>query len=129
MSCSLGRPGGGASTGLGSRPATNLGRVTEPLGFSTRAIHAGPDADPAYGAVTPPIYATSTYAQSSPGVHQGFEYSRTHLAGYKRVRRLQFTDLPKTISGKIRRVELRRGEVDNGPSVDFPGEFREDALR
>ena len=58
-----------------------------------------------------------------------FEYSRTHLAGYKRVRRLQFTDLPKTISGKIRRVELRRGEVDNGPSVDFPGEFREDALR
>ncbi|MCD2261171.1 AMP-binding protein [Dietzia aurantiaca] len=58
-----------------------------------------------------------------------FEYSRTHLAGYKRIRRLQFTDLPKTISGKIRRVELRRGEVDNGPSVDFPGEFREDALR
>lgn len=60
---------------------------------------------------------------------QIFEYSRTHLAGYKRVRRLQFTDLPKTISGKIRRVELRKGEVDNGPSVDFPGEFREDALR
>ncbi|USX44974.1 AMP-binding protein [Dietzia kunjamensis] len=58
-----------------------------------------------------------------------FEYSRTHLAGYKRVRRLQFTDLPKTISGKIRRVELRRGEADNGPSVDFPGEFREEALR
>ena len=58
-----------------------------------------------------------------------FEYSRTHLAGYKRIRRLQFTDLPKTISGKIRRVELRRAEVDNGPSVDFPGEFREEALR
>ena len=58
-----------------------------------------------------------------------FEYSRTHLAGYKRIRRLQFTDLPKTISGKIRRVELRRGESENGPSVDFPGEFREDALR
>lgn len=60
---------------------------------------------------------------------QIFEYSRTHLAGYKRVRRLQFTDLPKTISGKIRRVDLRRGEVDNGPSVDFPGEFREDVLK
>jgi acetyl-CoA synthetase len=60
---------------------------------------------------------------------QIFEYSRTHLAGYKRVRRLQFTDLPKTISGKIRRVELRKGESENGPSVDFPGEFREDALR
>ena len=60
---------------------------------------------------------------------QIFEYSRTHLAGYKRVRRLQFTDLPKTISGKIRRVDLRRGEADNGPSVDFPGEFREDGLK
>ncbi|GLB65418.1 acetyl-CoA synthetase [Dietzia sp. NCCP-2495] len=57
-----------------------------------------------------------------------FEYSRTHLAGYKRIRRLQFTDLPKTISGKIRRVDLRNGESDNGPSVDFPGEFREDVL-
>ena len=59
---------------------------------------------------------------------QIFEYSRANLAGYKRVRRLQFTDLPKTISGKIRRVELRRGEAENGPSVDFPGEFREGAL-
>ena len=59
---------------------------------------------------------------------QIFEYSRTHLAGYKRVRRLQFTDLPKTISGKIRRVDLRNGEADNGPSVDFPGEFREASL-
>ncbi|PAY23996.1 AMP-dependent synthetase [Dietzia natronolimnaea] len=60
---------------------------------------------------------------------QIFDYSRTHLAGYKRVRRLQFTDLPKTISGKIRRVELRNGESENGPSVDFPGEFREESLR
>ncbi|MBB1034181.1 AMP-binding protein [Dietzia sp. CQ4] len=60
---------------------------------------------------------------------QIFDYSRSHLAGYKRVRRLQFTDLPKTISGKIRRVELRNGESENGPSVDFPGEFREESLR
>lgn len=60
---------------------------------------------------------------------QIFEHSRTHLAGYKRVRRLQFTDLPKTISGKIRRVDLRNGEADNGPSVDFPGEFREEAVK
>src|SRR5699024_5056058 len=58
-----------------------------------------------------------------------FEHSRTHLEGYKRIRRLQFTDLPKTISGKIRRAELRKGECDNGPSVDFPGAFRDDALR
>ena len=46
-------------------------------GFATRAIHAGQFPDPSTGAVMPPIYATSTYAQTSPGVHQGFEYSRT----------------------------------------------------
>ena len=46
--------------------------------LGTRAIHAGQAHDPSTGAVMPPIYATSTYAQSSPGVHQGFEYSRTH---------------------------------------------------
>ena len=44
----------------------------------TLAIHAGQAHDPATGAVMTPIYATSTYAQSSPGEHQGFEYSRTH---------------------------------------------------
>lgn len=47
-------------------------------GMSTLAIHGGQYPDPATGAVMPAIYATSTYAQSSPGVHQGFEYSRTH---------------------------------------------------
>lgn len=47
-------------------------------GLGTKAIHAGQSPDPGTGAVMPPIYATSTYAQSSPGVHQGFEYSRTH---------------------------------------------------
>jgi cystathionine gamma-lyase len=46
-------------------------------GFSTRAIHAGQSPDPSTGAVMPPIYAVSTYAQSSPGVHKGYEYSRT----------------------------------------------------
>ncbi len=48
------------------------------LGLGTLAIHGGQSPDPTTGAVMPPIYATSTYAQSSPGVHQGFEYSRTH---------------------------------------------------
>ncbi|HRY16509.1 MAG TPA: PLP-dependent aspartate aminotransferase family protein [Candidatus Competibacteraceae bacterium] len=47
------------------------------LGFATRAIHAGQSPDPSTGAVVTPIYATSTYVQSSPGVHQGFEYSRS----------------------------------------------------
>ncbi|MCJ0826701.1 cystathionine gamma-synthase [Luteimonas sp. 50] len=47
-------------------------------GLGTRAIHGGQAPDPSTGAVMVPIYATSTYAQSSPGVHQGFEYSRSH---------------------------------------------------
>ena len=46
-------------------------------GFSTQAIHAGQDADAATGATVVPIYATSTYTQSSPGQHKGYEYSRT----------------------------------------------------
>ena len=47
-------------------------------GIGTRAIHAGQSPDPSTGAVMTPIYATSTYVQASPGVHQGFEYSRSH---------------------------------------------------
>ena len=46
--------------------------------MGTLAIHAGQAPDPSTGAVMTPIYATSTYVQSSPGVHQGFEYSRSH---------------------------------------------------
>ena len=45
--------------------------------FATRAVHGGGGPDPATGAVTVPIYATSTYAQKSPGVHQGYQYART----------------------------------------------------
>src|SRR5882762_9177699 len=45
--------------------------------FGTRAIHAGQEPDPSTGAIMTPIYATSTYVQSSPGQHKGFEYSRT----------------------------------------------------
>ncbi|MGH6967385.1 MAG: cystathionine gamma-synthase [Phenylobacterium sp.] len=48
------------------------------LAFETRAIHGGQYPDPTTGAVMVPIYATSTYAQESPGVHKGFEYSRSH---------------------------------------------------
>ncbi|TAL32905.1 cystathionine gamma-synthase [Phenylobacterium sp.] len=47
------------------------------LEFATRAIHGGQEHDPTTGAVMVPIYATSTYAQTSPGVHSGFEYSRS----------------------------------------------------
>jgi cystathionine beta-lyase/cystathionine gamma-synthase len=45
--------------------------------FSTRAIHAGQDPDPATGATIVPIYATSTYTQAAPGQHKGYEYSRS----------------------------------------------------
>jgi cystathionine gamma-lyase len=45
--------------------------------FATRAIHAGQEPEAATGAITVPIYQTSTYAQSAPGVHKGFDYART----------------------------------------------------
>lgn len=47
------------------------------VGFETRAIHAGQEPDPATGAIMTPIYLSSTYVQASPGVHKGYEYSRT----------------------------------------------------
>ena len=46
--------------------------------FNTKTIHGGQITEKGYGAVMPPIYQTSTYSQSSPGKHQGYEYSRTH---------------------------------------------------
>ena len=46
--------------------------------FATRAIHAGQSPDPTTGAIMPPIYATSTFVQQSPGVHKGFDYGRSH---------------------------------------------------
>jgi cystathionine gamma-lyase len=52
-------------------------KATQVLGLGTRAIHAGQHPDPSTGAIMTPIYATSTYVQSSPGKHQGYEYSRT----------------------------------------------------
>ena len=52
--------------------------MEEKLHFNSTTIHGGQEPDKAYGAVMPPIYQTSTYAQSTPGGHKGFEYSRTH---------------------------------------------------
>jgi acetyl-CoA synthetase len=48
-----------------------------------------------------------------------FGYAREHLAPYQRIRRLQFGELPKTISGKIRRVELRRAEEQNTDRAEY----------
>jgi len=51
--------------------------MTDKKKFATRVIHAGQEPDPTTGAIMQPIYATSTYIQESPGVHKGYEYSRT----------------------------------------------------
>jgi len=52
--------------------------AAERPGFDTRVIHAGQAPDPSTGAIMPPIYATSTYVQDSPGVHKGLDYGRSH---------------------------------------------------
>ncbi len=54
-----------------------MSKNTDNLAFATRAIHGGQSPDPTTGAIMMPIYATSTYVQESPGVHKGFEYSRS----------------------------------------------------
>jgi cystathionine gamma-lyase len=56
----------------------NMATENDHYRLGTRAIHAGQSPDPSTGAVMTPIYATSTYVQQSPGVHQGYEYSRSH---------------------------------------------------
>lgn len=52
--------------------------LKEKMKFSTRAIHAGQQPDPTTGAIMTPVYLTSTYVQQSPGVHKGWDYSRSH---------------------------------------------------
>jgi cystathionine gamma-lyase len=55
-----------------------MSKNSKSQGFETKAIHAGQQPDPTTGAIMTPIYASSTYVQQSPGVHQGYEYSRSH---------------------------------------------------
>lgn len=52
--------------------------MAKKLRFNSATIHGGQQPDKAYGSVMPPIYQTSTYAQTTPGAHKGYEYSRTH---------------------------------------------------
>ena len=52
--------------------------MNKKLRFNSATIHGGQEPDKAYGSVMPPIYQTSTYVQTTPGEHQGYEYSRTH---------------------------------------------------
>src|SRR2546423_2022826 len=71
--CSIGCAAGCES----ARGDDRMSDETPAQRFATRVIHGGQRPDPLTGAVMPPIYATSTYVQSSPGVHQGYDYSRT----------------------------------------------------
>jgi cystathionine gamma-lyase len=54
------------------------GKIEASLDIATRVIHAGQSPDPSTGAIMPPIYATSTFVQQSPGVHKGLDYGRSH---------------------------------------------------
>ena len=54
-----------------------MSRKKNKQGFETRAIHAGQEPDPTTGAIMTPIYTSSTYVQESPGVHKGYDYSRS----------------------------------------------------
>lgn len=56
---------------------SDISKFSKKMGFSTRAIHAGQTPDPTTGAIMTPVYLTSTYVQASPGIHKGYEYSRT----------------------------------------------------
>jgi cystathionine gamma-lyase len=67
----------GTGSGIEAESGSKAGSSPRATGFATRVIHAGQHPDATTGAVMPPIYATSTYVQSSPGVHQGFDYART----------------------------------------------------
>jgi len=58
--------------------ANHIEMRKDKLKFNSKTIHGGQSPDKGYGAVMPPVYLTSTYAQSTPGGHQGYEYSRTH---------------------------------------------------
>ena len=84
-------------------------------GFSTRAIHAGQSPDPTTGAVMPPIYAVSTYAQSSPGVHKGYEYSRT-----QNPTRMAFERCIADLEGGSARLRLRLRHGDDGDAARSP---------
>jgi cystathionine beta-lyase/cystathionine gamma-synthase len=66
---------------------TKPGSTTSRPRLATLAIHAGSEPDPQTGAVSPPVYQTSTYAQSEVGVHKGYEYARTQNQTRERLER------------------------------------------
>jgi acetyl-CoA synthetase len=72
------------------------------------------------------VVLTAGHAPDAVTARSILEYVRGRVSPYKRIRRLQFADLPKTISGKIRRVELRQAEAAHAGGERAPGEFREE---
>jgi acetyl-CoA synthetase len=86
-----------------------------------------PSPDPLRLAVPKAFLTLRTGYEPGPELARDiFVFLRSHLSPYKRIRRLQFGELPKTISGKIRRVELRKGEQDKGAGSRGELEFFED---
>ena len=73
----LGKVGVVAQTSIHLLP-NHIKMGKDNLKFNSKTIHGGQQPDKGYGAVMPPVYLTSTYAQTTPGGHQGYEYSRTH---------------------------------------------------
>jgi len=84
--------------------------------FATRAVHGGGGPDPTTGAVTVPIYATSTYAQQSPGVHKGYEYARTRNPTREALEHC-VADLENEVTGPLVRKYM-------GTSKGVDGEYR-----
>ncbi len=82
--------------------------------FDTRSIHAGQSPDPSTGAVMTPIYATSTYHQSAPGVHQGFEYSRT-----QNPTRFAYEDCVKSLESGARGFAFASGMAAINTVIDL----------
>ncbi|WLI91594.1 AMP-binding protein [Massilia sp. R2A-15] len=86
-----------------------------------------PSPDPLRLSVPKAFITLRAGVEASNAVAQDiFAFARARLAPYKRIRRIEFRELPKTISGKIRRVELRKEETARGDAGQGAGEFRED---
>jgi len=91
-----------------------MSKLSETQKFGTRAIHAGQEPDPATGAIMTPIYATSTYVQQSPGVHKGFEYSRS-----QNPTRLAYEECVASLEGGSRGLAFASGLAATSTLLDL----------
>ena len=103
---------GGAAMVVGAAPVTPL--LLEHDAVVEAAVVPSPD--PVRLAVVKAyVVLAAGYEPTAETAASVLGYAREHLAPYKRIRRIEFAELPKTISGKIRRVELRAGEQERHP--------------